>query len=321
METIRNYLETMFASLPNTVEVQKAKNELWQMMEDKYTELIGDGKTENEAVGIVISEFGNLDELAEELGIRNFVIQDSRKPAGGFRSVTLAEVKDYLHDRTRAAYAIALGVFLCIISVCGFLMDFGRNWRAREVFAMSFMFLSVAAAVGLFLFSNFVMGKWRFLREKVCSVDFATAEYVHNRRESFRVTRSMMVTIGVILCILSVLPVLIVDSLFGWSGGFGVVMMFVFIGIGVFLFVAAGNVNAGFTVILSLNKRDTMGGSFFPSQKQVTYKNETVARIMSVYWPTVTCIYLCWSFLSFDWHITWIVWVVAALVQQMLRAL
>ena len=39
METIRNYLETMFARLPNTFEVQKAKDELWQMMEDKYRDL------------------------------------------------------------------------------------------------------------------------------------------------------------------------------------------------------------------------------------------------------------------------------------------
>ena len=59
METIRNYLETMFAGLPNTAEVLKAKDELWQMMEDKYAELIAEGKAENEAVGIVISEFGN----------------------------------------------------------------------------------------------------------------------------------------------------------------------------------------------------------------------------------------------------------------------
>ncbi len=56
---------------------RRPKNELWQMMEDKYTELIKDGKTENEAVGIVISEFGNLDELAEELGISNFVLQEN----------------------------------------------------------------------------------------------------------------------------------------------------------------------------------------------------------------------------------------------------
>lgn len=321
METIRNYLETMFASLPNTFEVQKAKNELLQMMEDKYTELIKDGKTENEAVGIVISEFGNLDELAEELGISSFVIQENQKTTGGYRNVTLAEVKDYLHDRTRSAYAVALGVFLCIISVCGYLVYFRGGWHVRIVLATSFMFIAIAAAVGLFIFAGFVMGKWKFFRERACSVDFATAEYVHNRRESFRVTRSMMITIGVILCILSVLPVIVVGSLFGWSIGFGVVLMFVFVGIGVFLLVAAENVNAGFTTILSLNKRGTVGGSFVPSQKQVTYRNDTISKVMSVYWPTVTCIYLCWSFLSFDWHITWIVWVIAALVQQMLKAL
>lgn len=64
-----------------------------------------------------------------------------------------------------------------------------------------------------------------------------------------------------------------------------------------------------------------MGASFVPSQKQVTYKNERISQVMSVYWQTVTCIYLCWSFLTFDWHITWIVWVVAALVQQIIKAL
>ena len=67
MEAIRNYLETMFLNLPNTPEVYKAKNELWQMMEDKYTELKNEGKSENEAVGTVIAEFGNLDELANSL--------------------------------------------------------------------------------------------------------------------------------------------------------------------------------------------------------------------------------------------------------------
>ena len=67
METIRNYLETMFMQLPNTREVKQAKRELSQMMEDKYNELISEGSSENEAVGTVISEFGNLDELSEAL--------------------------------------------------------------------------------------------------------------------------------------------------------------------------------------------------------------------------------------------------------------
>lgn len=44
METIKNYLESMFLNLPNTPEVYRAKSELLQMMEDKYTELKEEGK-------------------------------------------------------------------------------------------------------------------------------------------------------------------------------------------------------------------------------------------------------------------------------------
>ena len=73
METIKNYLESMFRNLPNTSEVLKAKAELLQMMEDKYNELIAEGVNENTAVGTVISEFGNLDELAESLGLEKEV--------------------------------------------------------------------------------------------------------------------------------------------------------------------------------------------------------------------------------------------------------
>ena len=73
METLRIYLNNMFHSLPDTAEVQRAKDELWQMMEDKYTDLISEGMSENEAVGTVIAEFGNLDDFADLLNIRSLI--------------------------------------------------------------------------------------------------------------------------------------------------------------------------------------------------------------------------------------------------------
>ena len=73
MDTIRNYLNAMFAGLPDTPEVRRAYEELAAMMEDKYTELMEEGQTENEAVGTVISEFGNLEELAQTLGIEDYL--------------------------------------------------------------------------------------------------------------------------------------------------------------------------------------------------------------------------------------------------------
>ncbi|WP_251037654.1 permease prefix domain 1-containing protein [Paenibacillus albidus] len=69
MGTIIGYLNNMLAALPRTSQMLKLKQDLLASMEEKYYELKKDGKTENEAVGIVISEFGNIDELISELGI------------------------------------------------------------------------------------------------------------------------------------------------------------------------------------------------------------------------------------------------------------
>ncbi len=69
MDTIRVYLDNMFKALPNNDKVRDAKAELLSMMEDEYLRLKEEGKSENEVVGIVINEFGNLEEVAEILGI------------------------------------------------------------------------------------------------------------------------------------------------------------------------------------------------------------------------------------------------------------
>lgn len=113
METLKNYLENMFLNLPNTPEVRKAKSELLQMMEDKYTELKNEGKAENEAIGIVISEFGNLDELAEDLGIKTYVEEEIAPE----EMLSLDDAKTYLKDTIKRSSLIATGVLLCILSV------------------------------------------------------------------------------------------------------------------------------------------------------------------------------------------------------------
>ncbi|MDN5964273.1 MAG: permease prefix domain 1-containing protein, partial [Actinomyces sp.] len=69
MDVIIAYLDTMFSPYPATPRLEEAKAELRAMMEDKYSELLASGRSHNEAVGQVITEFGNLDELAAVLGI------------------------------------------------------------------------------------------------------------------------------------------------------------------------------------------------------------------------------------------------------------
>ena len=315
METIKNYLETMFSTLPNTYEVQKAKQELAQMMEDKYTELIHDGKTDNEAVGIVISEFGNLDELAEDLGIKDLVVKE---PVLNSRKVTMDEAKDFIANRIRYGLYIGLGVFLCINCFVCFILGDALHFKT-DALGIAFMFLSIAVAVGLFVFSGISLSKWDFLKDTDCNLDFATTNYVSEQKENYRGIHALFITVGVILCITSVVPSAIFDELTHHDTAFGGVMLFIMVGAGVLLFICTSYRNGAYDILLNLNRRGTMGANFVKGQQADRYCNETVATIMEFYWPTVTCLYLIWSFLTFSWWKTWIIWPVAAIIGGVIK--
>lgn len=325
MEAIRNYLETMFLNLPNTPEVYKAKNELWQMMEDKYTELKAEGKSENEAVGIVISEFGNLDELAKDLGIDQIMHEN---PMPNAKNFPLEDAKRFLADRSRHAFTIALGVMLCIFSVCGpifmsALADLKYvNKTLWDGLGSCIMFILVAIAVGLFIYSSVMVSRWNYLQRDRYVTDFATTEFLHQSMESYKPTYALLLTIGVILCVISFIPAIVLDALYSYnpfwedcSGGF----VFLLVGIGVFMIVSASMKMSSYKTLLHLNQQGTIGGSYTTSQQNSQYIYPAVGTIMSVYWPSVTCLYLIWSFLTFDWHFTWIIWPIAGIISALIN--
>lgn len=80
MDVINAYLETMFSPYPQSPRLLDAKQELRGMMEDAYNEAIAAGLSNNEAVGKVITEFGNLDELAPVLGIASDIRSTTAQP-------------------------------------------------------------------------------------------------------------------------------------------------------------------------------------------------------------------------------------------------
>ncbi len=309
METIKNYLETMFANMPNTPEVKKAKDELLQMMEDKYNELTAQGISENEAVGTVISEFGNLDELAEDLGLEKEVNEaNTRQENVNRRFVSMDEVKRYLSYRTKSAIFISVGVMLCIISVIFPILG-GISTMISPGPSVGLMFLSIAIAVGLFIVNGVLSRDWSYIRREPCQIDMSTAEYVKNRLHSFRPVNAILLSIGVLLCAFCWVPVAATGS------AYMTVILFLMIGFGVLLIIYSSMTSKGMEIILRLNDSTTISGTYSDGA-QVEYTSKTAEVIMSVYWPTITCIYLCVSFLTFAWYITWIIWPIAAILHK-----
>lgn len=323
MEMIRNYLESMFANLPNTPEVQRAKAELYQMMEDKYTELIAEGKPENEAISIVISEFGNLEEIAETLGIKDVMSGFSNTER---RQVTREEAWHFVNDSVRHRFFVGFGVMLFILSPIGPLLFSSIGLRtlvAVEALSAAVFFIMIAAGVAVIIYSSAVMGKWKFLKQFPCSIDYATADEIYQEKLRNRPVKALYLTIGIVLCIVCVVPVIIFESFAAGNlflTGIAPAMLFLMVGVGVFLIIFSGAKESACGLLLGLNDNNTVSGNYESTvNRGEQYTSHVVSEIMSVYWQTVTCIYLSWSFLTFHWHKTWIIWVVAGLISFVIK--
>nr|WP_297707840.1 permease prefix domain 1-containing protein [uncultured Butyrivibrio sp.] len=326
METIKNYLETMFANLPNTLEVKNAKDELFSMMEDKYTELINEGKPENEAVGIVISEFGNLDELAESLGIQTVINATEDEPAR--RMLSTEEVINFVADSTRRRFLLAFGVMMCIVSVVGPILfgTMGDTFGVVSItmIGVALMFVCVAIGVGFIIFSSFMCSEWKFLDNELCTIDLATAEAVARAKSDNQMNKGIMLTIGIMLCIVSFIPVIILESIFSQlnllSEGLGPALIFVGVGAGVMLILMSTAKDAAYSKILSLNDVNTIAGDYEPVKKERKHYVSNFAKdCMSMYWKTVLCIYLIASFTTFNWGSTWLIWPIAGVIRKPLE--
>lgn len=329
MNTLKSYLESMFAKMPNTREVLRAKDELWQMMEDKYMELIAEGKNENEAVGTVISEFGNLEELSGVLGLENAF---SYQPAGGDTTqeagiydrqpLSFEEAKQYVDELVRQGFFVSIGVMLCIFSVIWPILCETFNWS--QALGVTGMMLFIAAAVFLFVYSGIMVGKWDYIKKGNYMIDFDTAKVMQNEQSRFRKDYAVRLTIGIILCVLCWLPSMVIEeTALGRIDQFenmGAVFLFIIVGIGVMMIVYSSMTMEAYKQILKINDIRLVSGNYVRASGKEKYINPTVETIMSLYWPTVTSVYLIWSFLTFDWHLTWVIWPVAAIISGVVKA-
>lgn len=315
METIKNYLETMFRGLPQTEKIMKAKSELLQMMEDKYTELIRSGKTENEAVGEVIRNFGNLDDLAEDLGIED-ILHKTKSLENYRKKIPFEDVIEYMDAKRKSILIRAAGIFLCIICVIFPILT--KTFNMQNSTGAILMFISIGVGIVGITLSNSILEEWSYIKKEPCSIDAVSIDYLKNKLRDFTPTYSVLSSVGVLLCILCFVPCIFFGQLEEEGmKQIGAALMFVFVGAGVFMMVYAKNMKRAFHKLLNIDQKTDFVEEKLSEGK---IQNNTVRIIMSIYWSLITCIYLCISFLTFSWHITWLIWPIAAVVKNIIKA-
>ena len=310
MDTIRAFIEGLFAQYEDSPDIRQAKKELYQMMEDKYLDLKAQGKSENEAVGEVIAGIGTLEELEEDLNFRakDQVLKNNI-------NLTDHQVEEFLEDRKDFARKISFGVAVAIMSAVPLIFLQGMRFISEDLssaIGVGLLIIMIAFAVSIFIPQGMKISKYSEFEFKDIEMTTQKKLQVEKEEERYQDIYRRKLSIGIPLCVVAVLPVIFISILFEEQETLlltAVCFLLIVIAIGVKMIVEGSILNDSYSILLQ--KGD------YRNKKA----NSLLESIGGVYWTLAAVIYLLWSFLTWDWHITWVVWPIAGVMYGLISAI
>jgi len=230
------------------------------------------------------------------------------------RKVTMEEAQEFIRVRKEASLWIPAGVAACILSPVPLFLLLGMWEEGRlmisedmaSVIGFALVLLIVAAAVGNFILTGMKLGKYEWMEKEEFELCYGIAGMVKERQEAEAAGFSRKIAVGVIFCILSGVPLFLLSVLSGneTAQTGGLVFLLLMVAAGVYLLTSAGIRKGSYEQLLQ-------EGDYTREAKEAS---RIIGRIAAVYWCVVTAVYLGWSFLTGNWHSTWIVWPVAGVL-------
>lgn len=92
MKSIREHVDNLFHSIPGSPEKEKVKQEIIENLEEKVFDLIAQGKSEEDAINKAIVEFGDIEEIRQELGSERLIIDHIDEDNTLYRSLQMAKL-------------------------------------------------------------------------------------------------------------------------------------------------------------------------------------------------------------------------------------
>ncbi len=238
------------------------------------------------------------------------------------RRVTMEEAVSFFKHNETSALRIALGVMMCILSpvlliILSVSQEEGRlamTENRAAALGLIVLFLLIGGAVALFVISGIAGGRYEYLEKELIETAYGVDGMAKERWERFRHTYTVMLTVGISLCVVAVIPVFVGLALFGDTemvGSIGGAILLVCVAIGVFLIVRACILKGGFDRILQ-------EGDYTAEKKIQNKKNDALSTI---YWCACIAIYLAVSFITQQWHRTWIIWPIAGVTYGLVLAI
>lgn len=236
------------------------------------------------------------------------------------RMVSLEEAHSYLSAAERSAGQISVGVMLCILSPIFLIIGASAGAAGlipltedqASILGCIILMLIVAAAVFLFVKNGMQLSKYDYLENELIDTEYGVISLAKERKQEYEHSHLMGMTVGVILCVLSAVPILgaalaAEDNELLMSVGVGITLAL--IAVGVWQIVRVSIIWESYQKLLE-------EGDY--TRKKKRSKDSVLSGI---YWAIVTAVYLGWSFWTMEWHRTWIIWPVAGVLYAVVRSI
>ena len=280
-------------------------------------------------------DLDKLVQLSEALGVStDYLLKDEQAqsapvPAAAEqtlkpRHVTQEEARRYLQLQMAAIPKTTLGVALCVwspIALIGLpVLRSTLNWGFPEEICsgigLCVLLVMVAAGVALLLTAGGTLREFEYLeREPIETDNGAREQALHMQREmaSFCTRQN---TIGVVLCILSVLPLFALMCVPGVPDGYyslAVCALLLLVGIACLLLVRTGSMRGAVDKLLEQ-------GDYTRENKA---KSRFVGAVSAAYWLVVTAAFLFYTFGpngNGQPQYSWFIWAIAGVLYGALMA-
>ncbi len=230
------------------------------------------------------------------------------------RRVSMEEANEFLEENRQRSMRTSLGVALCILSVVPMLLfeGFAPFEKSDEIIGLPLLFIIIAAAVGLFIISGMRMKPYEYLEKQGIDTEYGVSGMAVEKMKKYMSRHNTLLISGIMLLIVSFVPIILTDALFPMSeqiNGAGLALFFALVALGVGMIVHTSIRMGGYKKLLEM-------GDFSREKKFNTQKGDPAVMI---FWCIIIAIYLGWSFMTNDWHKTWIVFVIAAVLTPVVR--
>ena len=230
------------------------------------------------------------------------------------RNVSLEEANAFMELTRKVSGRIAMGVCLCIISPVWLILLGGLSELEIPVVSeelagglgTAVLLLIIAAGVAILIINGMKLSAYEYLEKENIELAYGVQGIVEKQKEQFEQTYRTCIAIGVVLCIIGVVPILIAAGM--KSSDFICVVcvdiLLIFVACGVYLFIWSGSIHGSYTKLLQTED--------YTEEKKETRKRTDF--FPGIYWCIVTTVYLAVSFCSNSWSTSWIIWPVAGVL-------